>query len=113
MTDTGSAPAGFNGLVAGLATTAAATLSHVEEQLAPAEGAKADSDGPSDADTREKLQRGLANAKHLIDTLAMLEQKTSGNLTPEERKFLQAALTQLRITFVHLNDRLRAGGSKS
>ncbi len=39
-------------------------------------------------------------ARHLIDTLAMLEEKTRGNLSPEESQQLQNALYQLRLAFV-------------
>jgi hypothetical protein len=39
-------------------------------------------------------------AHQTIDILAMLREKTKGNLTPEEEKFLDALLTDLRIRFV-------------
>jgi hypothetical protein len=39
-------------------------------------------------------------ARSLIDTLGMLEQKTRGNLAPDEQKLLAEALTQLRFRFV-------------
>jgi hypothetical protein len=39
-------------------------------------------------------------ARSLIDTLAMLEQKTAGGLEPEEVRLLSEALTGLRIRFV-------------
>lgn len=39
-------------------------------------------------------------AQALIDTLAMLEQKTSGQLDDAERKLLGEALTTLRFRFV-------------
>lgn len=39
-------------------------------------------------------------ARSLIDTLGMLEQKTRGNLEPDEQKLLADALTQLRFRFV-------------
>jgi hypothetical protein len=39
-------------------------------------------------------------AQALIDTLAMLEQKTKGNLEPDEAKLLSEALTGLRFRFV-------------
>ncbi len=49
----------------------------------------------------------LLLAKQTIDILAMLREKTKGNLTPEEEKFLDALLTDLRIRFV---ERSKAGG---
>ncbi len=39
-------------------------------------------------------------AQTLIDTLAMLEAKTQGNLDPDEAKLLADALTALRFRFV-------------
>jgi hypothetical protein len=39
-------------------------------------------------------------AQALIDTLAMLEVKTAGNLEPDEAKLLAEALTGLRFRFV-------------
>jgi hypothetical protein len=42
----------------------------------------------------------LLLAKQVIDILAMLGEKTKGNLTPEEERFLETLLTDLRIRFV-------------
>ena len=39
-------------------------------------------------------------AQALIDTLAMLEAKTTGNLDPDEARLLADALTGLRFRFV-------------
>lgn len=39
-------------------------------------------------------------ARGLIDTLAMLEAKTRGNLAQDEQQLLTQALTQLRFRFV-------------
>ncbi len=39
-------------------------------------------------------------ARALIDTLEMLEQKTSGHLEPAEQKLLADILTQLRFRYV-------------
>src|SRR3954468_16611188 len=44
-------------------------------------------------------------AKHVIDTLGMLEEKTAGNRTPEESGLLEDLLHQLRIAFVALQSR--------
>ncbi len=43
-------------------------------------------------------------AKHFIDTLAMLEDKTKGNLTDEETEMLSTTLHQLRMIFVSVPD---------
>jgi len=42
----------------------------------------------------------LRAARFLIDTLAMLEQKTRGNRTPEEEEYVAGVLTNLRMAFV-------------
>ena len=42
----------------------------------------------------------LHQAKHLIDTLAMLEEKTEGNRTPEETAVIGNLLHELRMGFV-------------
>jgi hypothetical protein len=42
----------------------------------------------------------IALAKHTIDTIAMLKEKTTGNLTGEEEKFLDSILTDLRWRYV-------------
>lgn len=47
-----------------------------------------------------KLERMPQQAKHFIDTLAMLEQKTEGNRTPEESAILRSLLHQLRMAYV-------------
>ena len=39
-------------------------------------------------------------AKHCIDTLAMLEEKTKGNLTSDESAMLSEVLHQLRMLFI-------------
>jgi hypothetical protein len=39
-------------------------------------------------------------ARHLIDLLAMLEEKTKGNLSLEESLLLQNSITELRFRFV-------------
>ncbi|MCA9207378.1 MAG: DUF1844 domain-containing protein [Planctomycetales bacterium] len=42
----------------------------------------------------------LNQAKHMIDLLAMLEEKTKGNLASDEAEMLQDALHQLRMAYV-------------
>lgn len=39
-------------------------------------------------------------ARHSIDLLAMIEQKTKGNLTMEEQRFLENTLTELRFRYI-------------
>jgi hypothetical protein len=45
-------------------------------------------------------QRDLALAKHTIDILVMLEEKTRGNLTPAEDKLIGSLLYDLRLRYV-------------
>jgi hypothetical protein len=52
-----------------------------------------------DPNTGEKKQ-DLPLAKHAIDTISMLQEKTRGNLTEEEQKFLDSVLTDLKWRFV-------------
>lgn len=47
----------------------------------------------------------LDMAKHNIDTLGMLEEKTKGNLTEEEKQMLDAALYEARMRFVSVASR--------
>lgn len=44
--------------------------------------------------------KNLAMAKQTIDILSMLEEKTMGNLNPEEEKMLKDILYDLRIIYV-------------
>lgn len=44
----------------------------------------------------------LDMAKHQIDTLNVLEQKTQGNLTEEEQKLLDTALYEVRMRYVNV-----------
>lgn len=47
-----------------------------------------------------KSLRNLETARHFIDTLGMLELKTAGNLTAEERQLLEEMQHQLRMMYV-------------
>ncbi len=51
-------------------------------------------------ETGEPVKPNLQVAQQTIDILAMLREKTKGNLTPEEEKFMENLLTDLRIRFV-------------
>ena len=52
-----------------------------------------------DPQTGQK-QQDLPLAKHTIDTIGMLKEKTQGNLSDEEQKFLDSMLTDLRWRYV-------------
>jgi hypothetical protein len=45
-------------------------------------------------------RKDLALAKHTVDILSMLQEKTKGNLTAQEDKLLESLLYDLRIQFV-------------
>ena len=44
----------------------------------------------------------IEGARHMIEVLALLEQKTRGNLTAEERTVLEQVLYELRLRFVQV-----------
>jgi hypothetical protein len=46
-------------------------------------------------------------ARHTIDLMAMLQEKTRGNLTLEEQRLLENTLTLLRFRFVQVADEAR------
>ncbi len=47
-----------------------------------------------------RRERNLSLAKHTIDTLVMLQEKTKGNLTAEEQGLLDNLLTDLKFRYV-------------
>jgi len=49
---------------------------------------------------KNEITRNLQEAKHSIDMLEMLENKTRGNLTEDEKRLLQKTLTELRLNYV-------------
>jgi hypothetical protein len=99
----------FNNLVAGLAASAIAVLSQVEMLMDPST-TEAETEKLSEAESRKRITDGLAGARQLIDSLAVLEEKTKGNLTEDEGQLLQAALSDLRIRYVSLANRPVPGG---
>jgi Domain of unknown function (DUF1844) len=46
----------------------------------------------------------LSGAVQMIEILSLLEQKTKGNLTAEERQILEQILYELRLRFVEARD---------
>lgn len=45
------------------------------------------------------LEENLDQARYLIDTLGMLQEKTKGNLTPQEAELLEGVLYELRMKY--------------
>ncbi len=74
-------PVDFTGLVLSLGNTALFQLGLVQ--------------GPEG-----KMDRDLTGARQTIDIIALLEEKTKGNLTDQEQKILTETLFQLRMAFV-------------
>jgi hypothetical protein len=81
-------PASFSFLVTTLATQAMATLGQIPDPL-----------------EQQPVVR-LPLAKHHIDSLAMLQDKTQGNLTAEESAMLEQVVHQLRMLYVHVQDQV-------
>jgi len=52
--------------------------------------------------TTGKKTINIELARHTIDMIAMLEEKTKGNLTEEEKNLLNALLSEIRIAFVEV-----------
>jgi hypothetical protein len=57
--------------------------------------------------TGRPAEQNLEGATQMIDILALLEEKTRGNLTLEERQVLEQVLYELRLRFVEVS-----GGGK-
>ncbi len=75
-------PASFLSLIMSLASNAAASLGMMPHPVT----------GETGVD--------LKTAKHWIDVLGMLEQKTRGNLDPQEAQVLESLLADLRMQYV-------------
>ncbi|MBW2608827.1 MAG: DUF1844 domain-containing protein [Deltaproteobacteria bacterium] len=72
----------FNSLIFSLSSSA---FLHIGEIADPQSGEK---------------KKDLPLAKHSIDIIAMLKEKTKGNLTEEEEQFVDNILTDLRFRYV-------------
>jgi hypothetical protein len=61
----------------------------------------------------ERPEPNLPLARHSIDLLAMLQEKTKGNLTSEEQRLLENGLTELRFRFVQVSGELSRASTAS
>ena len=61
----------------------------------------------------EKRQPDLALAKYNIDMLEMLEEKTKGNLTDDEKQVLANTLNELRMAYVKVVEAAEKQGKQS
>jgi hypothetical protein len=50
-----------------------------------------------------ETNQDMGMARHTIDTIAMLQAKTKGNLSEEEQQLIDNVLTELRLAFVHFS----------
>jgi len=55
----------------------------------------------------EQPPADLGLARHTIDLMAMLQEKTRGNLTLEEQRLLENSLTLLRFRYVQVSDEVK------
>ncbi|MCK4374269.1 MAG: DUF1844 domain-containing protein [Candidatus Brocadiae bacterium] len=77
--------------MAGLSTQALLALGEIENPLT------------------HKREVDINGAAFLIDTIAMLQKKTEGNLTAEESAYLQQVLTELRMLYVNVAEQPSQG----
>ncbi len=54
-----------------------------------------------------KTEENLEGARHTVDILGMLKEKTRGNLAPEEDKLLESVLYELRIKYMAKTNRIK------
>lgn len=73
----------FTAFVLSLATTAAVHFGDMPDPM-----------------TGQPMEPNLEGASQMIEILALLDQKTKGNLTAEERQVLEQVLYELRMRFV-------------
>ena len=52
----------------------------------------------------ENEEPDLPSARHAIDMLAMLAEKTKGNLSLDEQRLIENSLTELRFRFVQVTE---------
>jgi hypothetical protein len=57
-----------------------------------------------DPGSGQRAEVNLEGASQMIDILALLEEKTRGNLTAEERQVLEQVLHELRMRFVEVSE---------
>jgi len=80
-------PASFSTLISFLATQAMLSLGGMRDRRTGA------------------VYVDLDAAKHYVDSIAILEQKTKGNLTDEEKKLLDQVLYEVRMHYVEMAQR--------
>ena len=61
----------------------------------------------------EGAKPDLPAARHAIDMLAMLSEKTRGNLALEEQRLLENSLTELRFRYVAVSEKAAPPGESA
>jgi hypothetical protein len=74
-------PANFGIFISGLVTEAMIHLGLIENPVS------------------KKKEANLDQARYIIDTLSILQKKTKGNLTDQEKKYLDGALDELKMQY--------------
>jgi len=59
---------------------------------------------------KDKPEPNLPLARHSIDMLAMLQEKTRGNLSVGEQRLIENGLTELRFRYVQISDEVKRRG---
>jgi len=54
-------------------------------------------------DEEKPEQPNLPAARHAIDMLAMIQERTRGNLSMEEQRLIENSLTELRFRFIQIS----------
>jgi hypothetical protein len=57
-----------------------------------------------------KKEKNLPLAQHSIEVLSMIEEKTRGNLSDEEKQSIRDALYNLQMRYVEISEKDTAGG---
>jgi len=60
----------------------------------------------------DKAEPDLPLARHTIDLMGMLLEKTKGNLELEEQRLLENSLTELRFRFVQVSEEVAKAASR-
>ena len=90
MDSSGASDLTFSGFVLSLATTAAFHFGDLE-----------------DPETGRRSEPDLPSAARIIEVLTMLQEKTKGNLIPEEHRVLDDLLYELRMRYVKATQETR------
>ena len=54
-----------------------------------------------------KKEEDLASSRHIVDLLGLLQEKTKGNLTPEEGQLLESVLYELRMKYMAKTNQIK------